>query len=514
MDAMTQSDEHKRVIANISQARSSRSHFAPLYNAFYELALPDRLRVDHMVAKKEPRPATDQDSLFDNTLQQAAHDFASDFADEFTPSYRAWTKHEITNTLPKQYRKQVDEYIQERSEKVFSAIRESSFDEAAQDAYLEMAIAPAAVYIPFSRAGQPINCEFVPVRELLILPGPFGNVGHRYREHVVLDADLDIVYPHCSWNHVKPSKKERQNSKGCQVVVEGGYRLWDKPVETWRWFVIHRNKVIKEYTHEGVGSCPLQVGRIFVSKPSAYGGGPGKLALSPSRALNEMAYLELKRAGKIVDPAGIFVDPAGVFNPDQGFDAGQWYEAGPGFEHVDLTPQGDIREVFLKREDLRMSILRAMFQDKPYQRGDTPPSATQWAGEEAASQKRKALPRSRIHSEWVLPIIQRFEWLLTKRGELEPLRLNNQVAEVRPVTPLSKAADMEDAQLAIQFLEVLRADGQPLDATIDKAETFSNLQKKFGDTVVKVLSQEESEARAARIMAMATESRANVSVDT
>lgn len=498
---MEPTPEHKRVLADIAMARTARSHFAPLINAFYELAVPDRQHVDNDLNISTPRPPGAQDDIFDGTLQQAVRDFASEFADEFTPGYRDWTRHQAADSVPSGFKKQVDDYITARSRLVYDAIRLSGFEEASQDVYVDAAIAPSAVHVRYTRAGRPIDVEYVPTRELLILPGPYGGVGHRYRERSVRVRDLDVVHPDCNWAHVQPTAQLRKDHKGSVKVVEGGYRDWTAEQETWRWFVIHEGKVRKEYTFTGPGSCPLTVVRIYVSAPSAYGAGPASLALAPARTLNELSYLELKRAGKIVDPPGVFVDPTGTFNPEEGFDAGKWYEAGDGFEKYDLAPVGDIREVFLKREELRMAILRALWQDKPYQRGDTPPTATQWAGEQASTEKRKALPRARIHREWTLPLIERFEWVLSARGELEPLLIDGRMINIRPVSPLSKAADLEDAQLAMQLLGVIMQGGEPLSMSVDTATTYAEMQKRFGDRVVKLLTAKERQAMQQQMMA-------------
>lgn len=487
-------DEHRNVLNQIAEARKWRNHFAPIYNTFYELAAPERLRVDNQTTIETPKNPSDQDSIFDVTLQQAAQNYASDFADEFTPGYRNWTKHEPSAQVPVAARKPLDDYIKSRQQRVFDAIRASGYEEASQEAYLDSAIGPFAVEVRYTRAGRPIDVEYVPLRELLIMPGPYGNVGYRFRERSVKICHLDTIFPDCDWSKVKPTKNERKNAKGSVVVISGGYRDWSKTKETWRWFVIHNNKVVKEKTFSGRGSCPLIVARIGVSQPSAYGLGPGSRAIAAARTLNELAYLELRRVGKVVDPPGWFSDPDGVFNPELGMDAGMWYEAGAEAQIVDMAPSNDVREAIFKREDLRMDVLSALFQDKPYQRGATPPSATQWAGEQAAMEKRKALPRGRIHSEWVIPLIERFEWVLQKRGELEDFEIDGAAIDVRPVSPLSKAADLEDAQIAMQFMSVIQASGEPMGAIIDTQETYENLRSKFGDDVVKLLSKQEREA--------------------
>lgn len=494
-------DTSQWLMSCLQKAREARNYFAPTYNTFYDLAAPERLHVNETLSTDTPRSPGAQDEVFDETLQQAVADFASDLLEEFTPGHRPWTKFESSKTLPKEFRATVNEQIKQRGDQIFEQIRRSSFEEAVGHSYVDAAIGPFAVQIRYSRAGKPINVEHVPLRELLILPGPYGGVGHRYRERNVPIRDLDTIFPSINWDHVAPSKAERKRRAGSELVIEGGYRDWSRDEETWNWYVINRNKVVQKRRFVGRGSCALIVGRLLGAAPTAYSLSVGVRALAPARALNHLAYLDLRRQGKIVDPPAAFSDPTSTFNPEQGLEPGMWYEAGPGFSIQELAPQTDARETFLKRDELRMSVLRALFQDKPYQRGLTPPTAAQWAGETAQMEKRKSMPRGRAHREWVIPIIERFEWIMEKRGELEPIEYGDQLINVQAVSPLSRAADLEDVQLGTQLLATIQATGEPIGQVIDTQKTFSNMKNKMGADVVELLTAEQRAAALQQSMA-------------
>ena len=157
-----------------------------------------------------------------------------------------------------------------------------------------------------------------------------------------------------------------------------------------------------------------------------------------------------------------------------------------------MAPQNDIREGFFKREELEMAIRRALFQDKHFQRGLTPPSATQWIDESTDREKRKALPRARVHREWVLPIVRRFEWILEMRGELEELQINGQAIKIEPVSPLSRASDTQSAQVSIQALQALASVyQQQLPMATDMVATAQNIVSKLGDENIKFADSEQ-----------------------
>jgi hypothetical protein len=495
-------DAISELMKPIEEARVSRQHFAPIFNEFLELAWPDRQHIGKG-QKDKPRTTAAQEDIFDQTLQSAVKDFASDMNDEFTPGYKPWTKHEPTAAIDTRTgRDQVKKYVDQRMSLLYGTIRQSSFEEASQDMWQYLAMCPGAMDIYFSRAGTPVLCEPIPIHELLILPGPFGGVDHRWRERNVEIRHLDTLWPGIDWDDVAPSKFERQRRKGSITVINGGYRDWEAAEETWHWYVIANNKIRRHRTYVGRGSCPRIVARTHVSSPTAYGVGPANEAIAPARTLNYLNEKMLKRVGRQLDPPTIFSDD-GTFNPEGGMDDGDWFPAGEGFQVQQLFPQGDSREVWFEQEDLRMMVRRALFQDKPFQRGDTPPTAAQWLSEEAMAARRMAFPRARLHEELVLPVIRRFEWILEKRGLIEPIEIEGNLVNLEPVSPLSRSADIEDAQIATQFLQVVGASMPEGLARIDQSETLSNLSSRMGsDKIVKVLSEEEFQQRQAAAVAL------------
>jgi len=481
----------RNVIAAIDEARTSRQRFASTYNAFFDLAAPWKMRVNEG-SHDEPRSPTDQDDVFDSTLQEVADDWAANIADEATPSYRDWASHEPVDSLSQSAKKQIAPFVKARKKLVYDTIRESSFEQSSQECYLDLGIGPCGMMIRYTRVGQPIDCEYAPLAQLLLGPGPMGGVGVRFWERKVKVRNLDTIWPDIDWSHIKPTLELRRQDKGSVTILEGGIRDYDAPEEAWDWYVIERNKVCYHKRFTGRGSCPLQVGRIFVSEPSAYGVNPGAKALAPARTLNEMAYLELKRTAKVVDPPGIFSDPTGTLNPEAGFEPGIWHEAGDGFNVQDLAPQNDVREAYFKREELKMEIRRALYQDKPYQRGQTPPSASQWIGEERMTAQRRTLYRARLHNEWTLSIIHRFEWILEKRGQLDPIEYEGEIVDVRPVTPLSRAADLAEVEAGEKLLAIVGSYfPNELGLEVNVRKTVDEFKKRMGDETVILNSDEE-----------------------
>lgn len=484
-DDQTRQELETRLNARLKDARSARDRFAGRYNAYYDLTAPTKKRINDDA--NEPRSADDQDDIFDATFEEISENFAADMLDEFTPSYRSWTKHEPVSAVTSQSaKKKIGEFINQRMDFLYDQIRQSSFEEAVQECYHDMGIGPAAIMIRYAQDGA-IDCEYVPLAELLILPGPRGGVGTRGWERSPMERELHIIWPNVDWPAVLNKTADSIRKSQARIkITEVWERDYEAEIEAWDYYLMVKGKVEYSGYQSGSGSCPLIVGRIRVSTPSAYGLGPASKAVPAARTLNRIAYLELKRLGKVVDPPGAYEDPEGIYNPELGLEPGYQYEVGEGFKWHDMSPANDIREGFFKREELEHVIRRALFQDKPFQRGLTPPTATQWIDESTDREKRKALPRARIHREWVLPIIRRFEWILEMRGELEQLEIGGEVIKIEPVSPLSRASDTQAAQVANQLVSLLVANfGEAAIRSIDVPTTAQNIQEKLGDDLVK-----------------------------
>lgn len=89
------------------------------------------------------------------------------------------------------------------------------------------------------------------------------------------------------------------------------------------------------------------------------------------------------------------------------------------------------------------------------------------------------------HQPWIdetlrlaLPIIERVAWILARRGVLPEVKLKGgKVVNVRPISPLSKAKDLEDMNLTGQVLQFAAGIGAALQVgvPIDATATMDNL---------------------------------------
>jgi len=127
-----------------------------------------------------------------------------------------------------------------------------------------------------------------------------------------------------------------------------------------------------------------------------------------------------------------------------------------------------------------------MFQDKPEQAGRTPPTATQWIDERAQTDRRLQLARLRVYKEWVLPILERFNWIMTTRGDLPPLELDSGTQiEVSFENPVTKSSDAEEVSRSMNLAQsAAGVFGEQFLANVDAVDTITNWKEKLGDELL------------------------------
>ena len=114
--------------------------------------------------------------------------------------------------------------------------------------------------------------------------------------------------------------------------------------------------------------------------------------------------------------------------------------------------------------------------------------------EKAWNTRRRELPRDRCVREWVLPIIERVAWILKERGQLPDIKLKGgDVVNVRPISPLSKAKDLEDIQVTNQIMQLAMAVGnlKQTGAPVDVKATIENLRSTAKERHLAMMTDEQ-----------------------
>ena len=481
----------------IAKARADRGVHQHRLNRFYDFCVPYRVQVGSK-AKQAAPSSSKQDDLFDKEIQIAVNDFAADHADYFFPDYKPWVKTKAgTAVVPSRLERQFAGDLAKWEERLYDLIRATDFYEQVHEVLIDVAGAAGGMNIAYQPRNRPVRCQPILMANLLFDEGPFNDLDGRWQEFWVRKGDLANVFPGVP---ITDQKIKTMRDADYVSVIQGIVREWPEgKAPLWHWMLmIGEQFTIKPLLQDE--PPPINVGRWRHAPPSAWGPGPADLALAAGQTLDELALLNLKKLGKEADPPFSY-EVDGVFNPAAGVNAGDYVGRRQGSQPpAPLYEPTNSQNLYFDRETLKMTVKRALYQDSPFQRGDTPPTATQWMSEEAQKQRR-ARVRRRVYREFVLPTLQRFAWLFAVRGELEPLRLDGKDVGVEFVSPLSKASDAEEVSSGVQFLgSAIQIFGETALASVDAEKTMTNWKKKLGDTTVEIVPPDQQASLIQKIL--------------
>lgn len=497
-----QTVEDKRIIARIKAARADRGRASTWINETLRLCLPTYRRLDDN--SEASTRAADQDDLFDTTGQVTLEDFASDMISTFTPRHERWVTFEAADDLSDGEKAEITPQLEALGNTIFAEIERSNYWDAAQECFAFWGVSAMAMAVSDMGALNPIHFQPIELPGLLMERGADGGLTGRWRE-----LNLTPLEQHQLWGLAFPDKfpvpppDKPERRVRC---YEGCDRDWSTPgVERWNWRIVVGDKIRVSLRYEGAGSAPILACRFRQQADSAWGPGPAHKATPIIRTLDELAYLHLKGLSRSIDPPFSYEED-GLANFEGGMEAGKGFPRASGSEAPEaFLPDVRFDASFFERERMEKAVKRALYQDRPEQPGDTPPTLGQWMDEKAWNTRRKELPRDRCVREWVLPIIERVAWIKAQRGEMPQVRLKGgRIVNVRPVSPLSKAKDLEDINITAQVLSLANqvvATAQVM-PTMDPRQTIANLQRTAKERHIVLLTDEQI-AQGAAIAAQA-----------
>lgn len=493
---MADSEQIKLLKRRLAKARRDRDMRAPFINEVYRLAMPQRERIG--ASKTTPMTEDEIQDILDLTFAETSDDFASDMIATFTPPHEPWVKHAPSKAIPEAQRKQIAGQIKSAVDWFWEDVEASNYYDAADECFHDLVAGTMAIRRLDYGAAQPICYEPIPTSQLLIDKGPDLSAGGRFTEGKVDKMTVQANYG----QYIDPNKfsltlrEKWKNAKEDTLfnLVDGVSRVWDKPGMTqWRRVVMLEGDLVYEKIFDEDGAETIYVARWRTESNSAYGIGPGWWPCAPARVLNELNALVLAQMHNVADPAHAYSDPDGGANFEQGISAGDWLRLGEGFEIEKISGDGEFNAPFYTREDLRMMIKHALYQDKPEQRGDTPPTATQWADESARAAQRWEIPRGKITREWVVPLVVGHQWQRTKHGIFPEIKLGSTAITLKPQSPQAKARSFEKVAKAERVLATTASPAlqQTAVIAIDGRATIENIKNEIGDDIVVVRTQEE-----------------------
>lgn len=481
------------------EAKAWRDGIRPQIEDVYKFCAPGREFDFTRTSKTVTEP-----QIFHGLGEEAATDLAGDIVTYFTPSEARWASYAVVSEVEESDADTVLRLIQKREQDLFQLISQSNYNDIAPMWGFETAThGTPGLWISKGALAQAIHCEVVPPDELLITPGHMG-ILDRFREVSVRASTLKVLLDNDSYpiDLSDNAIKMMMEKPGAMAKVCWGFWVdWSDPNRPmWRTEVTVNGKRVTPaeppVLGDLAGSCPLMVGRFNPQPKKPWGRGPGIKTLLDLRVLDTIDELMLSALDQsllntIIYPSDGFIDMG------EGLVPGKAYPAHRGFTRDqvwEMPKQANLETNWFTEDRFEDRIRRGFYQDGPRQRGDTPPTATQWVDERRRVQQRIGKPSAPIWSEFVKPLIQRFEYLGVLSGELpEAVSHNERDILITPISPLQKAQNNDKVLITRSNLEMAFNTLQDqTGSVVDMVKTFQNIVTASGDELMVVRQQQEA----------------------
>ena len=465
-----------------STAKRWRDDIEPVIREVMGFCAPDR--VDDFDTSPHRKSRTEEET-FISMGEEMANDLAGDLVNYFIPEVR-WFEYEVMVDVPEQYLEQVQALVTQREDDLANILDQSNLNDIKTALMFEAAThGTPGLWVDHGYLSEPTYIEVVPPHELYVTLGHAGQLD-RFREKWVRTEFLEATLPGMNLDIPQLRSKRQKPESHCKVCW--GYWLdWsDRGNPMWkREITVDGHRVSEEGEVIGPlnGACPLLVGRFNPRPDKPWGRGPGMKALRDMRVLDKIEEVVLGKLDEQLDPAWTYVDD-GVLNFANGIVGGNAYARRSEVMPEPLLAPANLDYGFFTKEGMEERIRVAFYQDGPRQRGDTPPTASQWLDERRRVQARLGKPSAPLFSELLLPLIQRIEFIAVQQGQLPAaLTLDGRTINVRPISPLQRGHDQEQALTARANLEGMMTTLGPegVMQIADPIATWKNVVKATGD---------------------------------
>lgn len=444
------------------------------------------------------------EEIFADTVAGVAEDFIGDLFHTMTPENLPWVSYEAGAAVPEDQEQVVLDFIEGREAKIAKALKQSNYYDEGPTAFKDAVLGTVCIWVDRHSLSQPVVCEAVPLPEVYLRLGPYG-IDDRFRERKYYYRDLEELLPGAQFDLIL--KEKIKNSKSAKATVVWGFwkSFADPNNPIWLQRIrVDGKSVGLDKELQGDGSCPLVVGRFNPQPNSPWGWGPGRRMLPTMRTLDELVRMNLEGMDHTLDPAVVYPHD-GVLDLSDGVEAGVAYPSMPGSgDSIQTIGGGQLDYGFFAEDKIEERIRDGFYRDMQ-QRGKTPPSASQYMGEEQKSIRRMARPAGKLWKEFGVGLLKRIEWLETQAGgslDGEDFQmLDGQLVLLRPISPLERAQARDEVLVSQSLMQMAVESLGPEQASIaiDGLKTMNNVKDKLNDTLVVFRTEEDIKAAAAQM---------------
>jgi hypothetical protein len=491
--------------ARLAACRTWKSYVELDIKEAYFFSAPNRQRQISSMTMPSTQRMLDAPELNTDLAFLLTQDFVTEIVNTFMPEAQEWCERGPGMDLPDGVWDKIKADVRKDDARIFGAMKASNlYPEVTKAFYPDLAIGTVGMWAQRPHPARPIVVSAIPLRELEINLGPYGEIDDRFAVRYTRKSYVRELVGEEIWAKVPQKYKDSCDDKPADraQVSWGFWRLWnDKSDEVWQHVVLIDFDCVHEVELKGEGVCPLLVMRFNPTADWPHGIGPLLQSLPTLRQVDELERMRIKHSALSIDPPITYPDDSFV-NVEQGVEEGMAYPIRPGTAD-DVKPiyKPPSPEVANYQYEEKIKTLRKLFfVDMPEQHGDTPPTLGQWLDEMARAQRRIGTPGLPFWREGPAQIFLRFKYLLEASGAIQPVRVDGRAVATMPRNPAQAAAEQQEVGMAVKAIQILgQAFPEEFKMYIDGEKSIKAILDKMRVTLLKLRDPDKVKAAVAQM---------------
>ena len=428
----------------------------PFRNSFtYSQSTPDRTA---MYQSGDIQDESTQKEVYDSIGILGSQSLVAKLISNLVPPYQQWQKFDAGPEISDLDRDAFMREAQKLTDLFFKFINESNFYVAATEAFYDLIVGTAALYITKGEStAKPLNFRSVAISQLFFEESETGLIDTVfYRRPEFKARDIMQMWPKAKLGD--DLARELDQNENLQVdLIE--MTIFIPEMKKYRYLVVDeksKNIMIDSKSD----SSPWIIFRWSKSPAEEWGTGPCMHTLSDIKTLNAIAEDELRSAALKAAPMW-FAWSDGVFNPNQFVPQPGAVLVGSGLNSSQLPirsipVEGDTQFTQLEVQDIRSRVERAMFVDMVRPNDASPLTATEVLYKQQVLLEQTVPAISRLQIEFLPRMTDRVIYLLKNWGLFPDITIDGRKIRLTYTSPLAQGQKNSDIQAFIQYIQILQ----------------------------------------------------------
>lgn len=449
------SDKRRDAAEAFARMRPYHAELLAIYEYYMPFRVPTQARSPSTGQGQGGERRTDR--LFDATGVAAAMSFAGRMQADWVPANQEFFSLEAGPLVPKEDRPDRNKALQEIAEIVHATLPKAHV--TVHEMMFDLFAGTGAMFFETGDEHEMIRGRAVPILEMAMDEGPWGDVWYRWWKRTYKLRDLEAAWPKGNISD-QLAQAIRQDKHATTEIIQHTY--YDPRETAWHLCVWsdkdHPENAIWRTRYR---ADPWVTPRLFKVPGETMGRGFAHLGMPFVKTANAVRELALKAAAFAIMGIWMYRDD-GIFNPETArFDSMSFWPVsstggsfGPALARLPVPDNFDVSSVVM--QDERAQIQRVLMDDELPDEQDPVRSATEIAGRLKRYARMNGGTGARLAMEMVVPLVQRAIDILEGSGKLPTgIKIDQMLVKANVIAPAAAAQRVEKVERAVNFIQMI-----------------------------------------------------------